>query len=202
WTPQTGCLRCRSAMISVPEVHRNDALSVDDALALAPEAILVSPGPGTPREAGIAVPLIQQAAGQVPILGVCLGLQAIGEAFGGKVVRAERMMHGKTTSVSHDGSALFNGVPSPVTVMRYHSLVVSPTDFPQDLEITAWSADRARGAEIMALRHRRHPVWGVQFHPESVGTDHGRRIVANFLALAGIPAGSGRSAPNHVRSSS
>lgn len=186
----------------VSDVRRNDALSVSDALALAPEAILISPGPGAPHDAGIAVPLIQCAAGRIPILGVCLGLQAIGEAFGGQVVRADRMMHGKTTPVSHDGSALFDGIPSPVTVMRYHSLVVAPAGLPHDLAITAWSADRARGTEIMALQHRRHRIWGVQFHPESVGTDHGRRILANFLALAGIVAGSGRSVPTPVRSSS
>ena len=185
-----------------PEVHRNDALTVDQALALAPEAILVSPGPCTPADAGIAVSLIQRAAGRVPILGVCLGHQAIAEAFGGRVVRADRLMHGKTSSVVHDGSDLFDGVPSPVTVMRYHSLVVSPAGLPADLEVTAWSADRPRGEEIMGLRHRRHPVWGVQFHPESIGTDHGRRIVANFLALAGIAAGSGRHAPTYGRSSS
>ena len=175
-----------------PVVYRNDRLSVDAALRLAPDAILVSPGPCTPREAGIAVPLIQRAAGRIPVLGVCLGHQAIGEAFGGQVVRADRLMHGKTAAVRHDGSALFDGVPSPLTVMRYHSLVVAPDTLPPELEVTAWSADRGRGSEIMALRHRRHPVWGVQFHPESVGTEHGRRILGNFLALAGIPAGSGR----------
>ncbi|HEU5358957.1 MAG TPA: aminodeoxychorismate/anthranilate synthase component II [Gemmatimonadales bacterium] len=175
-----------------PVVYRNDRLSVDEALALAPEAILVSPGPCTPREAGIAVSLIRRAAGRIPVLGVCLGHQAIGEAFGGQVVRADRLMHGKTAAVRHDGSSLFDGVPSPVTVMRYHSLVVAPDRLPPELEVTAWSADRGREDEIMGLRHRQHPIWGVQFHPESVGTEHGRRILANFLALAGIPAGSGR----------
>lgn len=175
-----------------PEVHRNDALTVDEALALVPEAIVVSPGPRTPRDAGMVVPLIQRAAGRVPILGVCLGHQAIAEAFGGRVVPADRLMHGKTAEVAHDGADLFDGVPSPVTVMRYHSLTVSTAGVPADLEVTAWSADRARGAEIMALRHRRHPIWGVQFHPESIGTDHGRRMLANFLACAGIAAGGGR----------
>ena len=175
-----------------PVVHRNDALTVRAALALDPEAILISPGPCTPGEAGIAVPLIREAAGRIPVLGVCLGHQAVGEAFGGRVVRADRLMHGKTSPVLHDGTRLFDGVPSPLTVMRYHSLVVAAEGLPSELEVTAWTADRPPGTEIMALRHRVHPVWGVQFHPESVGTEHGKRILANFLALAGIPAGSGR----------
>jgi anthranilate synthase/aminodeoxychorismate synthase-like glutamine amidotransferase len=173
-------------------VRRNDELSVDEAMGLGPEAILVSPGPCTPAEAGIAVPLIRRAAGRIPVLGVCLGHQAIGEAFGGRVVRADRLMHGKTSPVRHDRTGLFEGLPSPLTVMRYHSLVVSPDRLPPELEVTAWSADRPGDQEIMAVRHRVHPVWGVQFHPESVGTEQGRRIVANFLALAGIPAASGR----------
>jgi anthranilate synthase component 2 len=151
---------------------------------LAPEAIVVSPGPCTPREAGISVPLIRAAAGRVPVLGVCLGHQAIGDAFGGRVVRAERLMHGKTTAVVHDGRDLFEGVPSPVTVMRYHSLVVAATALPPTLEVAAWSSDRAAGEEIMALRHRSLPVWGVQFHPESIGTDHGKTMLRNFLVLA------------------
>lgn len=175
-----------------PVVRRNDELSVDEAVGLGPEAILVSPGPCTPAEAGIAVPLIRRAAGRIPVLGVCLGHQAIGEAFGGRVVRADRLMHGKTSPVRHDRTGLFEGLPSPLTVMRYHSLVVSPDRLPPELEVTAWSADRPGDREIMAVRHRVHPVWGVQFHPESVGTEQGRRIVANFLALAGIPAASGR----------
>ena len=168
-----------------PVVYRNDALTVEQALGLAPERIVVSPGPCTPREAGISVALIRAAAGRVPVLGVCLGHQAIGEAFGGQVVRAERLMHGKTTAVVHDGRDLFEGVPSPVTVMRYHSLVVSATGLPPTLEVTAWSSDRAAGEEIMALRHRSLPVWGVQFHPESIGTDHGKTMLRNFLLLAG-----------------
>ena len=127
------------------------------------------------------MPLIRAAAGRVPVLGVCLGHQAIGEAFGGRVVRADRLMHGKTTEVTHDGREIFEGVPTPVRVMRYHSLVVSPGRASPGLEVTAWSSDRAAGEEIMALRHRALPVWGVQFHPESIGTDHGKTMVRNFL---------------------
>jgi anthranilate synthase/aminodeoxychorismate synthase-like glutamine amidotransferase len=168
-----------------PVVHRNDAIAVEGALALEPDAIVVSPGPCTPAEAGISVPLVRAAAERgVPLLGVCLGHQAIGEAFGGRVVRAGRLMHGKTTDVVHRGRELFRDLPSPLTVMRYHSLVVSPVELPEELEVEAWSSDRAPGEEIMALRHRERPVWGVQFHPESVGTDQGKRILANFLELA------------------
>jgi anthranilate synthase/aminodeoxychorismate synthase-like glutamine amidotransferase len=167
-----------------PVVYRNDALSVEAALELRPDAIVVSPGPGTPREAGISVPLIRAAAGRVPVLGVCLGHQAIGEAFGGRVVRADRLMHGKTTPVAHRGHPLFDGIPTPFEAMRYHSLVVSPEGLPQGLEITAWSDDRSEGAEIMGLSHASLPVHGVQFHPESVGTAPGKRILANFLALS------------------
>jgi anthranilate synthase/aminodeoxychorismate synthase-like glutamine amidotransferase len=167
-----------------PVVYRNDALTPEDALALAPTAILISPGPCTPREAGISVPLIRAAAGRVPVLGVCLGHQAIGEAFGGDVVRASRLMHGKTTEVVHGGQDLFCGLPSPVTVMRYHSLVVSPAGLPAELEITAWSADRPAREEIMGLRHRTLPIFGVQFHPESVATKHGKTMLRNFLELA------------------
>jgi anthranilate synthase/aminodeoxychorismate synthase-like glutamine amidotransferase len=167
-----------------PVVYRNDAITPDQALALAPDAIVISPGPCTPREAGISIPLIRAAAARVPVLGVCLGHQAIGEAFGGKVVRAGRLMHGKTTEVAHDGRGIFACVPSPVRAMRYHSLVVSPAGLPAELEVTAWSSDRAAGEEIMALRHRSLPVWGVQFHPESIGTDHGRTMLRNFLSLA------------------
>jgi anthranilate synthase/aminodeoxychorismate synthase-like glutamine amidotransferase len=166
-----------------PVVYRNDALTPDQALALAPDAIVVSPGPCTPSEAGISVALIRAAAGRVPVLGVCLGHQAIGEAFGGRVVRADRLMHGKTTEVTHDGREIFEGVPTPVRVMRYHSLVVSPAGLPPVLTVTAWSSDRAAGEEIMALRHRTLPVWGVQFHPESIGTDHGKTMLRNFLEL-------------------
>ena len=170
-----------------PVVYRNDALTPEAALALRPAAIVISPGPCTPREAGISVPLVRAAAaGAVPILGVCLGHQAIGEAFGGRVVRADRLMHGKTTLVAHTGHRLFQGIPSPMEVMRYHSLVVSPEQLPAELETVAWSSDRPRGQEIMALCHRTLPVYGVQFHPESVATLHGKQLLANFLALAGI----------------
>jgi anthranilate synthase/aminodeoxychorismate synthase-like glutamine amidotransferase len=167
-----------------PVVYRNDALTAEDVLALAPSAIVISPGPCTPREAGISVPLVRAAAGRVPLLGVCLGHQAIGDAFGGRVVRADRLMHGKTTMVQHTGHAIFEEIPSPFEAMRYHSLVVSPLNLPPDLEVTAWSADRPAGTEIMALCHRSVPVYGVQFHPESVGTGHGKRILTNFLVLA------------------
>jgi anthranilate synthase/aminodeoxychorismate synthase-like glutamine amidotransferase len=169
-----------------PVVYRNDALSPAEVLSLRPAAIIISPGPGTPSEAGISVPLIRDAAGKIPILGVCLGHQAIGEAFGGRVIRADRLMHGKTTLVAHTGHPLFQDIPSPVEVMRYHSLVVSADRLPRELQITAWSSDRAPGQEIMALCHRSLPVYGVQFHPESVATAHGKRLLANFLSLAGI----------------
>jgi anthranilate synthase component 2 len=169
-----------------PVVYRNDALSVAEAIALEPAAIVISPGPCTPREAGISVPLVRAAAAaRVPLLGVCLGHQAIGEAFGGDVVRADRLMHGKTTMVAHTAHPLFATLPSPFAAMRYHSLVVAPGTLPDELELTAWSEDRPAGSEIMALCHRELPVYGVQFHPESVGTDHGKRILANFLALVG-----------------
>jgi anthranilate synthase component II len=167
-----------------PVVYRNDALGVNEALALEPAAIVISPGPCTPREAGISVPLVRAAAAAgVPLLGVCLGHQAIGEAFGGDVVRADRLMHGKTTMVAHTAHPLFATLPSPFAAMRYHSLVVAPGTLPDELELTAWSHDRPAGSEIMALCHRELPVYGVQFHPESVGTDYGKRILANFLGL-------------------
>jgi anthranilate synthase/aminodeoxychorismate synthase-like glutamine amidotransferase len=169
-----------------PVVYRNDTLTPAEALALQPDAIIISPGPCTPSEAGISIPLVRAAAGIVPLLGVCLGHQAIGEAFGGRVVRADRLMHGKTTQVVHTGHPLFQKIPSPVEVMRYHSLLVSPQGLPAELEVTAWSSDRPAGEEIMALCHRTLPVFGVQFHPESVATRQGKQLLANFLCLAGI----------------
>ena len=167
-----------------PVVYRNDALSVEDVIRLKPSALVISPGPGTPARAGIAVPLVRALAGEIPMLGVCLGHQAIGEAFGGTVVRADRLMHGKTCQVVHDEDELFEGIPSPVTAMRYHSLVVAQPGLPRDLVVTAWSADRPRGEEIMAMKHRQYPVYGVQFHPESVGTEFGKLLLANFLRVA------------------
>jgi anthranilate synthase component 2 len=169
-----------------PVVYRNDAISVEAALGLRPAAIVISPGPCTPGEAGLSVPLVRAAAAAgIPLLGVCLGHQAIGEALGGRVVRAERLMHGKTTLVAHTGHPLFSELPSPFEVMRYHSLVVAPGGLPDELQVTAWSSDRPAGSEIMALCHRTLPVYGVQFHPESVGTHQGKLILANFLELAG-----------------
>jgi anthranilate synthase/aminodeoxychorismate synthase-like glutamine amidotransferase len=169
-----------------PAVYRNDALTVADVLALKPAAAVLSPGPCTPSDAGILVPLVKALAGKIPILGVCLGHQAIGQALGGKVVRADRLMHGKTCGVVHDGDVLFEGIPSPLTGMRYHSLVVEPQSLPKELQIIAWSADRPKDAEIMAMKHRQHPIYGVQFHPESIGTEHGKRLLQNFLVAASV----------------
>ena len=162
------------------EVRRNDSLTVAQALAMAPEAIVLSPGPCTPNEAGICLELIAAAAGRIPILGVCLGHQAIGQAFGGKVIRAPEPMHGKVSEVTHDGSGLFAGVPSPVAVTRYHSLIVQRDTLPDCLAVTAESPDGL----IMGLAHRTLPIWGVQFHPESISSAHGHTMLANFLAMA------------------
>ena len=160
-------------------ICRNDELSVDEVESLAPERILLSPGPCTPQEAGISIELIQRFAGKVPILGVCLGHQAIGAAFGGDVVRAPKLMHGKTSEVEHDGRTIFTGLNSPMTCTRYHSLIVSEKNLPEDLEVSASTAD----GTIMGLRHRKYPVEGVQFHPESVLTTDGKRLMQNFLEL-------------------
>ncbi len=170
------------AMGETPDVRRNDALTVEGVGWLEPEAIVISPGPRTPSEAGITVPLIRRWGASIPILGVCLGHQAIGEAYGGRVVRAGRVMHGKTSELAHDGTDLFAGLPSPMRVMRYHSLVVEPASLPAELEVTARATDSAE--EIHALRHRIHPVWGVQFHPESILTPDGMPLLRNFLSLA------------------
>lgn len=165
-----------------PVVRRNDAVTVEEIGAMRPEAIVLSPGPCTPSEAGITVPVIRRWGATIPTLGVCLGHQAIGEAYGGRVVRAGRVMHGKTSAITHDGDALFDGLPSPMTVMRYHSLIVERDSLPEDLVVTAVASDDP--TEIHAMRHREHPVWGVQFHPESILTEGGKRILQNFLALA------------------
>src|SRR5246500_5684494 len=160
-------------------VRRNDELKVEEIEALEPDRIVLSPGPCTPFEAGISIPLIQHFAGKLPILGVCLGHQAIGAAFGGKIVRAPRLMHGKTSQVIHDGRSLFGGIASPMTCTRYHSLIVAEDGLPRELEITA----RTEDGIIMGLRHRKHRIEGVQFHPESVLTRDGKQLIQNFLAL-------------------
>ncbi len=166
-----------------PHVVRNDEITVEQVADLAPKAIVLSPGPCTPAEAGICIPVIRRYGAEIPLLGVCLGHQAMGEAYGGAVVRAPRgVMHGKTSFVSHDGTGLFDGMPNPLEVMRYHSLVIEHSSFPAALEITATATDDPR--EIHALRHREFPVWGVQFHPESILTVRGKHILENFLALA------------------
>ena len=158
-------------------VHRNDALTLPQIAAWEPEQIVISPGPCTPNEAGISVPLIVRFAGTIPILGVCLGHQAIGQAFGGNIVRAERVMHGKLSPVTHDGRGVFAGLPSPLTATRYHSLAIERRTMPACLEITATSDD----GEIMGVRHREWAVEGVQFHPEAILTEHGHALLRNFL---------------------
>jgi len=165
------------------EVRRNDQVTVKEVEALRPERIVLSPGPCTPREAGISIDLIRHFADKVPLLGVCLGHQAIGEAFGGSVVRAPHLMHGKTSAVVHDNKTVFQGLPMPLTATRYHSLMVEEKSLPAELEVSAWTTEKDGTRTIMGLRHRRHVVEGVQFHPESVLTDAGQRLVANFLAL-------------------
>lgn len=165
------------------EVKRNDAVSVKDVRVGKYSRIVISPGPCTPKEAGISVPLIKEMAGKVPILGVCLGHQAIGEAFGGKVVRARNVVHGKTSEIRHDERTIFHGLPQPMTATRYHSLVVDPRSLPRDLEVSATTRDADGGEVIMGLRHRSLPVEGVQFHPESILTAHGKALLGNFLKL-------------------
>ena len=162
------------------DIVRNDALTAEEALARNPEAIVLSPGPCTPNEAGICLDLIAAAAGRVPLLGVCLGHQAIGQAFGAAVIRGPTPMHGKVSPVRHNGTDIFEGLPTPFAAARYHSLVVDAATLPDTLEPTAWTADGV----IMGLRHRTAPVFGVQFHPESIASEHGHKLVANFLGLA------------------
>ena len=166
------------------EVRRNDAIDLDTIASLAPDRIVVSPGPCTPAEAGISVDVIRRFGPEIPTLGVCLGHQAIGAAYGGRVVRARRLMHGKVSAVGHDGTGLFRGVPTPVAMTRYHSLVLEPGSLPDALEVVAWTDEAGWEDEIQAVRHREHPVWGVQFHPESVASAHGDRLMRNFLELA------------------
>jgi len=164
-------------------VRRNDAIEVEEVGELAPQAIVLSPGPCAPSQAGVTVPMIRRWGSTIPTLGVCLGHQAIGEAYGGRVVRARRVMHGKCSTVEHDGTGLFATLPSPLSVMRYHSLIVERESLPAELEVTAVASDDR--TEIHAVRHRTHPVWGVQFHPESILTSGGKTILRNFIALAG-----------------
>ena len=161
-------------------VFRNDQTTVKAIQRLKPHAIVISPGPGSPKDAGISNELIRACAGQIPILGVCLGHQCIGEVFGGEVVRARRLMHGKTSKIYHDGKKLFRRLPNPFDATRYHSLIVKQSGLPKELAVTAWTQDK----EIMGLAHRRHPVYGVQFHPESILTKSGKDFLANFLQLA------------------
>jgi anthranilate synthase component 2 len=163
-------------------VVRNDDLTAAEAWALTPEAVLLSPGPCTPNEAGICLALLDTAPVDMPIFGVCLGHQAMGQAFGGEVIRAKSLMHGKTSPIEHDGRGVFKGLPAPFTATRYHSLAVRRETLPEALEVTAWTAD----GEIMGLAHRSRPIHGVQFHPESIATEHGHDLLSNFLDLANV----------------
>ena len=170
-------------------VRRNDALTPNEALAMQPEAIVLSPGPCTPNEAGICLDLVTAAAGKIPLFGVCLGHQAIGQAFGGEVIRAPAPVHGKTSPVHHEGSDVFAGLPDPFTATRYHSLIVAADTLPESLEATAWTDDKI----IMGMRHKTYPIFGVQFHPESIATSHGHEILQNFLNIV-----QGRNAPKQA----
>jgi anthranilate synthase/aminodeoxychorismate synthase-like glutamine amidotransferase len=161
------------------QTYRNDKITIDEIRKLNPEKILISPGPGYPKDAGISIPLVKEFAGKVPILGVCLGHQAIGEAFGGKTVQAKRFMHGKTSQIHHDGKTIFKGLPDPFTATRYHSLLVEKASLPGCLEISAWTDQD----EIMGLRHKRFKIEGIQFHPESILTSEGKNLLNNFLKL-------------------
>jgi anthranilate synthase/aminodeoxychorismate synthase-like glutamine amidotransferase len=163
------------------EVRRNDQVTVGEIEAMRPERIIISPGPCTPREAGISLELVRHFAGKVPVLGVCLGHQAIGEAFGGRVVRNSHIMHGKTSRVVHDNKTVFQGLPTPMTATRYHSLIVEEKSLPEELEVSAWTTEKDGRRTIMGLRHKKFPVEGVQFHPESVLTEAGKRLIGNFL---------------------
>jgi anthranilate synthase/aminodeoxychorismate synthase-like glutamine amidotransferase len=165
------------------EVRRNDQVTIDEIEDLHPKQIVVSPGPCSPQEAGISIDLLKHFAGKVPLLGVCLGHQSIGAAFGGKVIRAPHLMHGKTSDIQHDGKTIFKSLPSPMTATRYHSLIVEEKSLPTDLEISAYATERDGTKTIMGLRHKKHPVEGVQFHPESVLTGEGKKLIANFLKI-------------------
>ncbi|MEX2175190.1 MAG: aminodeoxychorismate/anthranilate synthase component II [Pirellulaceae bacterium] len=165
------------------EVHRNDQITCDQIAAKAPSHLIVSPGPCTPSEAGISVESVQRFAGKIPVLGVCLGHQSIGQATGGVIVRAKRLMHGKTDRISHDGQGLFAGLPNPLTATRYHSLVIRPDTLSPEFIVSAWSDAPDGQREIMAIRHKTQPLFGVQFHPESFLTEHGHDMLRSFLAM-------------------
>jgi anthranilate synthase component 2 len=172
-------------------VRRNDKITVDEAIAMAPEGIVLSPGPCTPNEAGICLDLVARAGSRIPIFGVCLGHQAIGQAYGGQVVRAPVLMHGKVSIVHHDGRSVFRGINGDFNATRYHSLTVAPESVPDPLEVTAW----ADGGVVMGLMHKRHPVHGVQFHPESIASEHGHRVLGNFLDIAADWSATNRAQP-------
>ncbi|HET9986394.1 MAG TPA: aminodeoxychorismate/anthranilate synthase component II [Longimicrobiales bacterium] len=166
-----------------PLVRRNDELTIAEIADLGPERIVISPGPCTPAEAGVSVEVVRRFGATTPTLGVCLGHQAIGEAYGGRVVRARRTMHGKVSPVRHTRAGIFEGLPTPLRVTRYHSLVIAPESLPPGLEAVAWTDEEGWADEVQAVRHREHPVWGVQFHPESIASEGGKMLLANFLAL-------------------
>lgn len=166
------------------EVYRNDRITLEEVEDRSPEGLVISPGPGTPARAGISVPLIQAQSGKRPILGVCLGHQAVAAAFGARIVQAQRIMHGKTSMIHHQATELFRDLENPIRATRYHSLLVDEETLPADLQVTAWTADPGQLREVMGLRHRECPIWGVQFHPESVLTEGGKELLRNFLDLA------------------
>jgi anthranilate synthase component II len=168
---------------ALPTVIRNDEATVEEIRRMSPGRIVISPGPCTPAEAGVSVDVVRELGRDTPILGVCLGHQSIGAAYGGEVVRAGRVMHGKVSPIRHTGADVFQGLPTPLRVARYHSLIIEPTTLPDELEVIAWTDEPGFEDEIQAVRHREHPVWGVQFHPESIASESGHQLLRNFLEL-------------------